>query len=87
MPDKHADYCRADDIISIGNLDGLWRRLPDHVRYEYVAGKRTTCPVCKDDAAGIPWGGWFSCDFKGCCVALVNTGEVFVRADPIKKIT
>ncbi len=73
------DYRSAGDIIEIPELAGKWKRMPDDVRYIYAPGSRTRCPVCLEDAAGNPWGGWFVCDYRGCCVALVDTGEVFVR--------
>lgn len=73
-----SDYCKAGEITEIPKLDGKWQRMPDDVRYRYDIA-RTQCPLCLEPAAGTPWGGWFSCDFKGCCVALVDTGEVFVR--------
>ena len=73
------DYRKAGDIVNIPKLVGKWRRMPDDVRYVYAPGTRTRCPVCKEAAAGVPWRGWFVCDNRvNCCVALVDTGEVFV---------
>lgn len=70
------DYCTTGDIVEISKLDGKWKRQPDNIRYNYASAP-TRCPLCLDDTAGVPWAGWFSCDSKGCCVALVETGEVF----------
>lgn len=75
-----SDYRAAGDIVEIGKLPGKWRRMPDDIGYDYK-NARTKCPICLEPTAGTPWAGWFSCDHKGCCVALVNTGEVFV---PVK---
>ena len=73
------DYRAAGDIIEIPGLAGKWRRMPDNVRYVYAPGSMNRCPVCHDSAAGVPWGRWFVCDYRQCCcVALVNTGEVFM---------
>jgi len=72
-----ADYRQSGDIIEIPKLSGKWRRMPDEIRYDYK-GASTKCPVCLEPAAGNAWAGWFSCDYKGCCVALVDTGEVFM---------
>jgi hypothetical protein len=74
-----SDYKPAGWIGEIPGLTGQWRRMPDEMRYRYGAGENTTCPLCLREAAGVPWGGWFTCDYKGCCVALVDTGEVFIR--------
>lgn len=45
-------------------------------KYDYVNAP-TRCPNCGRDAAGVPWRGWFACDFCDC-IALVETGESFV---------
>lgn len=72
------DYCRAGDVVDIPKLAGKWQRQPDSVRYAYATA-RTACPVCGEAAAGVPWHGWFVCDYRDrCCVALVGTGEVFL---------
>lgn len=39
--------------------------------------QRTRCPVCGQ--SGLIWGGWFTCDSTGDHIALIETGEVFVR--------
>lgn len=76
------DYCKTGETVTIPKLPGNWMRLPDDIRYDYK-NKMCTCPVCKDDAAGVPWNGWFTCESHGCCVALVDTGEVFVSVKPV----
>ena len=76
---ERPDYRNPGDIVEIPKLGGQWQRMQDDIRYIYVPGTRTRCPICLDDAAGVPWSGWFTCDSRGCCVALVETGEVFVR--------
>lgn len=49
----------------------------DPFRYKYDYPKdKCKCPVC--GGLGIPWGGWFSCE-RCSCVALVDTGQAFVR--------
>ena len=73
-----SDRTKLGEILEIQGLSGKWRRMPDKIRYSYAEAK-TRCPVCRDEAGGVPWAGWFSCDSRGCCVALVDTGEVFVR--------
>jgi hypothetical protein len=76
------DYRTAGEIVEIPKLAGRWRRMPDDVRYVYAPGSMTYCPVCHEQAAGVPWAGWFVCDYRQkCCIALVNTGEVFVPAE------
>ncbi len=72
-----SDYRKAGWIGEIPGLSGRWRRMPDEIRYRYGGNSSCTCPICLDDAAGNSWNGWFSCDIMGCCVALVDTGEVF----------
>lgn len=67
------DFAKAGDIVDIPSL-GKRTRAPDNVRYRYT-DSATMCPICGD--IGVPWGGWFTCDSRGCCVALVSTGEVF----------
>lgn len=74
-PDRRA----SGWIGEIPGLSGQWRRMPSEIRYRYGGGTSCQCPICLDDAAGNPWAGWFLCDINGCCVALVDTGEVFVR--------
>ena len=52
--------------------------MPDSIRYR--TEHATQCPMCLHDEAGIPWGEkWFLCDMGCYCVALVATGEVFVK--------
>ena len=72
------DYKVAGWIGEILGMLGKWRRMLDEIRYQYGIGKNTRCPVCLERAAGVSWAGWFACDRKGCCVALVDTGEVFL---------
>jgi len=72
------DYRADGEIVEISGLSGEWKRMPDDIRYVYAAGSMTCCPICQEAAAGVPWGGCFICDKRGCCVALVDTGEVFV---------
>ena len=71
------DYAKAGDVVDIPGL-GKRVRAPDNVRYDYQ-NAATRCPICKRDGAGPPWAGWFACEWSDCCVALVNTGEVFVK--------
>ena len=73
------DYRSAGWIGEITGRLGQWRRMPDEIRYRYGEGTMCRCPMCFDDAAGTPWQGWFWCELKDCCIALVDTGEVFVR--------
>lgn len=43
-----------------------------------LTGKRIrTSLKCRGTKVEATWGGWFTCDSRGCCVALVSTGEVF----------
>ena len=63
-------------------IPGLGVRVvaPGTLRYDYAAAP-SRCPAC--GGVGMPWGGWFSCDGdwdRHCgAVALVETGEVFLR--------
>ena len=77
QPQTTADYATAGSVVDIPGL-GRRVRAADDVRYDYRNAK-TRCPICQCDGAGMPWGGWFSCELSDCCDALVATGEVFVR--------
>lgn len=70
-------YYEVGEIVDIPNL-GKRVRIAAHYDYERA---RNRCPICKDDAAGVPWCGWFSCDFNCPLVALVETGECFMPVD------
>ncbi len=71
------DYTSPGQIIEIPKLEGKWQR--QEARYDYErAGTR--CPICEHRAGGVPWNGWFSCDMCKA-VAIVETGEAFVRID------
>lgn len=73
-----ADYCNAGDIVHLDTpIGNRFVRVADSIRYDYEKAA-TRCPVCKHMAGGMPWGGWFLCEYRACCVARVDTGEVFV---------
>jgi hypothetical protein len=81
MADQTPDRRKSGWIGEIPGRTGQWLRMPNEIRYRYGGAASCQCPICLDDAAGNAWGGWFSCDIKGCCIALVDTGEVFVRVN------
>ena len=79
LPVAGTPYHHIGDVFEIKGLAGKWQRVPG--RYDYKAAP-TTCPVCKEVAAGVPWGGWFSCDNRCNVVCLLSTGEVYQRCAP-----
>lgn len=73
-------HCEIGQIVDI---PGLGKRVRVEGYYDYKNAS-TRCPNCKDDAAGVPWGGWFSCDYACSLVALIETGECFM---PVSALT
>lgn len=66
------DRTTVGQVVEIGNLPGLWRRIPERYRYDI---DKSRCPKCR--GLGHVWAGWFTCE-DGCgSVALVDTGEAF----------
>ena len=82
MSEQMYTPCEPGVPITINGLDGQYIPLSlDACRYEYGKGKNTECPNCGHRAGGVPWGGWFLCDAQCGALALIDTGQVFVKAE------